>query len=108
MTNSHRRDELAGRSDRVCADLRAQWPEWTIHLSTDLPPRSEKFDGTRKRVYISAEPDDLDWRMAHAIAHLALHRNTILPGYRFTVEQEMDAEGLADLWLDRISADDLL
>lgn len=82
------------------ADMEARHPGWSIQLVSNLPDGAQEvFLPRRKTLVLSKELHDKDPEMvvAHAVGHLDLH--TI--GGPFTHEQEMHAQFLATVRLDR-------
>ena len=88
--------------ERYCplADFAERHPGWDIQLVSDLTPDiGEIFLPQRKMLLLSRAKHDEDPGLvvAHAVAHLDLHRI----GGPFTLVQEQEATMLAEFRLDR-------
>lgn len=88
--------------DTYCplADLAERHPGWQIHLVSDLAPDiGEIFLPQRRTLLLSKTKHDTDPALvvAHAVAHLDLHRI----GGPFSKAQEEEATMVAEFRLDR-------
>jgi hypothetical protein len=61
-------------------------------------PDDEVFDFQGRIIYIHPATDDLDYAIAHAVAHLHLGHRPV--GNKFNAQQEQDASDVAELNLD--------
>lgn len=82
------------------ADLGARHPGWDVQLVSDLPSDLGEIFLPKRRTILIARAlyeEDPDLAVAHACAHLDLHRIT----GAFSRAQEVEADTLADIRLDR-------
>lgn len=76
----------------------ASYPGWTFQF-IELPGGGEEFCWYRRLIQIDPRTPDIERALAHAVAHLRLHRKHGLLGLIFSPEQEAEADWLADAWL---------
>ena len=81
-------------------DLIDRWPDWRIER-TDLHGLDELIAVGKKLILIDTEAYDHDptFAVAHALAHIDLHRDHL--SHLVTIQQEAEATMLADIRLDR-------
>lgn len=104
VSRKMQRRRKTGRAHYPQIELAERWPDWKVVM---VPLRGyEAFLPDCRLILLDTDSEDLELELAHRLAHLDLHLETILAGEGLTVAQEVEAAWLADMRLDRVWARD--